>query len=158
MNLFYVGNRFYVFIFLILPLFLFYPYSWIYAYYYTGMIVNITVNIGLKGIFAQPRPRKIVSPLPFDEFGMPSGHSQLSSFLMVFSGMYFQNEYIICGFLLLTVYTMTERIVNTFHTWEQTVVGFLIGASLGYLFFKGMQEKIVGNLTTKADDNAFIFN
>ena len=157
-HLFAVGNRFYICLFLVFPLFFFYQYPSIYIYYYCGVLVNITTNVLLKGILRQARPRKIVSSLPFDEYGMPSGHSQLISFLTVFTSLYYQNQYVTVVLLLLSIYTISERIVNQYHTVLQTIIGSGIGGFIGYFFYKGMVEKNVGELTTKTDDNAFILH
>ena len=52
-----------------------------------GVIVNYAVNTGLKKYIAQPRPK--VRSVQFEEYGMPSSHSQFmwfcSAYMVLFT-------------------------------------------------------------------------
>ena len=72
----------------------------LFFYYTVGIFTSAVLNLILKGIIQEPRPmfdnKKVVllkthkkeyfyqNGIPFDIFGMPSGHSQASFFSTIF--------------------------------------------------------------------------
>lgn len=73
---------------------------------------------------------------------MPSGHSQLAAYSLVFMALVLQEKRygyygtIILLFLGLTVATMAQRVMTKVHSLEQVIVGGLLGGVLGYIFQK----------------------
>ena len=68
--------------------------SYFFVYYIIGFGLNILLNILLKGIIQQPRPKEDIKlinisknngkRISYDVYGMPSAHAQLSFYSLVF--------------------------------------------------------------------------
>jgi len=108
-------------------------------FYVIGFIGNELLNRVLKPILQDPRPVSISST---DIYGMPSGHSQLAAYSLVFmtlvlrekrSGYY---DAIILLFSVLTLATMAQRVVTKAHSLEQVIIGGLLGGGIGYFLQK----------------------
>ena len=74
---------------------------------------------------------------------MPSGHSQLAVYSLVFITLVLREKHyaIILLFSVLTVATMAQRVITKVHSLEQVIVGGLLGGVLGYIFH-GLSKKI----------------
>jgi membrane-associated phospholipid phosphatase len=112
-----------------------------------GVLFNYALNPILKVLFPRPRPRddpvvfrkKLASgkkPL-LKDLGMPSLHSEIFSFILVFVAFSFKHSkkkwingamLFLCLFLLLKEYIIGE------HSIEQLFVGLLIGTVTGCFF------------------------
>jgi membrane-associated phospholipid phosphatase len=107
---------------------------------FTIMILfNSFINISLKKIIKQPRPKDQKPFIPFsgkyNDYGMPSGHAQMSAFVLVF---FFMNatQYkipISLIYLTISILTLYQRYRYKAHTFQQICVGFLIGAIWGWI-------------------------
>jgi membrane-associated phospholipid phosphatase len=139
-------------------------------YFIIGFFINIILNLCLKGVFKQPRPGISDSQLklfldnkkrfitkngfPYDIFGMPSGHSQLSLYCTTFM-IYTINNYIqLSIYILLSLCTLYQRVNKNHHTISQVLLGGLTGIFMGIIIFNLYSESIKGKLTSKKDDNA----
>ena len=111
--------------------------------YFGGFLANGLLNQYLKPIIQDPRP---IPLSPTDKYGMPSGHSQLAAYSLVFITLTVREKYygIIFLFLFLTITTMTQRIVEKAHTLEQVIIGSLLGGFLGYITY-GLSKKRLFN-------------
>lgn len=165
----YVGN-FGPIILFVLSLYLLKKTSNALYYYLIGFLLNIIFNIILKITFKQPRPKdnedlfklalnyasKYDCILPFNIYGMPSGHSQSVIFSTIFIHLMFNNYRLTLLFLFISIITIFQRVIELHHTIFQVIVGGFIGLILGYFIFFMYKQKMAGNLTLKKDDNAFI--
>lgn len=108
-------------------------------FYVGGFIANELLNRVLKPIIQDPRPVPIS---PTNIYGMPSGHSQLAGYSLVFITLVLREKRsgyygaIILLFLGLTIATMAQRVVTQVHSIEQVIVGGLLGGVLGYTFHR----------------------
>lgn len=141
----------------------------LFFYYQIGVVISAILNIILKGILKQPRPsedqkefglalkngKRFVfrNGIPHDIFGMPSGHSQSVMFTTTFIWFSLKNIKITLSFLFISMLTMAQRIIDNHHTFMQVVVGGLTGIVYAYLFYYFAQQKIIGKLEEKPDDN-----
>jgi len=130
----------------------------LYFYYNIGFLIDTILNIILKGILQQPRPSADIKQfnlaitngkrfvfkdgVPFDLFGMPSGHAQSTFFSTVFMYYSMKNERILQIYLFITLLTMCQRVVYNFHTLLQVVVGGMIGSIFGYFIYYQSQKKL----------------
>ena len=137
-------------------------------YYIVGFCINIILNIILKGIIKQPRPldnEKIFNlaikhnykdifknGLPFDIFGMPSGHAQSVMFSTVYIYLALKKINIFLFYLLISCFTMFQRVYKNYHYITQIVVGDIIGALFAIFIFYISQRKIKGIIREKPDD------
>ena len=137
-------------------------------YYVIGFFVNMLLNLVLKGIIQQPRPFEDINILnlaigngkrfifkdgiPYDIFGMPSGHSQSSLFSTVFVYLSLRKNNLLYIYLTISLLTITQRVVYDFHTILQVIAGSLVGGSFGYFVYYLAREKIKGHITEKLDD------
>lgn len=137
-------------------------------YYTVGIFADAILNLVLKGIFQQPRPsedlRKFNLALkhgsrfifkdgvPYDIFGMPSGHAQSALFSTVFVYMCLKKPGILYMYLLITILIMIERVKDNFHTTFQVICGAIVGALFGHFMFRRAEEKIKGRLEERKDD------
>jgi len=105
-------------------------------FYVIGYLANELLNRVLKPILKDPRP---VPLSPTDKYGMPSGHAQLAAFSLVFMTLVLQEKHygwsIFLLLSLLTLATMTQRVITKAHSLEQVIVGGLLGGVLGYIFY-----------------------
>eukprot|EP00871_Galdieria_phlegrea_P005024 jgi/Galph1/5522/GphlegSOOS_G4118.1 len=112
-----------------------------------GQLLNESVNIFLKILFAQPRPHE----WEYDRYGMPSAHSQAMCFFLAtifitgnkrrhcpLSKMEQLGFYV---FLVIsTVLVCTSRVYLGYHTLLQVLAGVLFGFLTGWLWTSYVQE------------------
>jgi len=142
----------------------------LFFYYQIGIVITTILNLILKGIFKQPRPSEDLKEfnlaiknghrfvfkdgVPYDIFGMPSGHSQSTMFTTTFIFLALKNTKITLIFLIISLLTMYQRVKFEHHTFTQVLVGALTGILCAYLFYFFAQQKIIGIIKEKPDDNA----
>ena len=123
----------------------------LFFYYTLGIFVNTILNTILKAIIQQPRPTEDVKKfnlaltngkrfffkdgVPFNIFGMPSGHSQETAFSLIYIIMVLQNTKITALYLIIMLFTMFQRIYTKKHFFTQVLVGGTIGLCTGYLCY-----------------------
>jgi membrane-associated phospholipid phosphatase len=137
-------------------------------YYILFFIISLFLNLVLKGIIQQPRPsidsktfhlmmknkeRYIYKRgIPYDIFGMPSGHSQSVLLSTIFIYLSLHDIKIAILYLFITLITLTQRVIDNHHTILQVIFGSLIGVALGYVAYKMAQTNVQGKKTAKKDD------
>ena len=134
--------------------------------YITGAIISAIINFILKLLFKECRPNenkelfelalKNGKTFNAERYGMPSGHTQSVIFSSVFIYLVLDNIYILWGYLLVSILTMFQRHNYKMHTMFQIIIGFIVGAILGYLFFRIAKNMIKGKICSKKDDNCFL--
>jgi membrane-associated phospholipid phosphatase len=139
-------------------------------YYSIGVFLNSIMNLILKGIFKQPRPTENIKDfnlaikngrhyifkdghIPFNIYGMPSGHAQSAFFSAVFIYLALKNIKILGFYLIILLITIYQRAHDKYHTFAQIVVGSLIGACFSYYVYFLSKENIKGLIREKPDDN-----
>ena len=121
-----------------------FPYSRQWGVYNGFSGINYRLNSFLKNIFKQPRPTNMKFIHPSDihaskEYGMPSGHAQLTSSMMTFLILEFDNPYISAISVLQLFLTLIQRYVYRMHSISQLIAGTFIGCLSGggfYILFK----------------------
>ena len=140
------------------------------AYYTIGIILNTLLNLILKGLLQQPRPSEdpkefalalkhgqrfiFNNGIPYDIFGMPSGHAQSCFFstAFVFLSIKKYNSFVI--YLLISFVTIYQRVQYNYHTVYQVIIGAIIGILFGYCMHYLLQQKLRGLIREKPDDDA----
>jgi membrane-associated phospholipid phosphatase len=142
-------------------------------YYILFFVIGAIFNTFIKSVIQQPRPsidkktfdlmmknkdRYIkVNGMPYDIFGMPSGHSQSVLYSTIFIYLAFHNIKLTMSYLLVCLITITQRVVDNHHTVLQVIIGSIVGLIIGYLSYYMVKQKLTGKLTQKKDDYA-LFN
>jgi membrane-associated phospholipid phosphatase len=137
-------------------------------YYILFFIISLILNLILKGLIQQPRPSidtKIFNMMmknkeryihkhgiPYDIFGMPSGHSQSVLFSTIFIYLSLQDIKIVILYLFITSITLSQRVIDNHHTVLQVIIGSFIGCIVGYLAYKMAEINLKGKNTAKKDD------
>jgi membrane-associated phospholipid phosphatase len=140
----------------------------LFFYYTVGVFIDNILNLVLKGLFLQPRPSidkkdfdlalkhgkrfLFKDGMPYDMFGMPSGHSQSSLFSTVFIYLSLRKNNIGYTYLAISLLTMLQRVIYNHHTILQVCVGATIGSITGYVFYSIANEKVKGQIREKPDD------
>lgn len=156
------------FILIFLSMYLLWNKQNLFFYYTVGVFIDNILNIILKGLFLQPRPSidkkefdlalkhgkrfLFKDGMPYDIFGMPSGHSQSSLFSTVFIYLSLRKNNIGYTYLAISLLTMIQRVVYNHHSILQVCVGATIGSVVGYLFYNLANEKVKGQIREKPDD------
>ena len=156
----------------VLPIYLLWNKRNLFFYYIIGFFISSLVNLVLKGLLQMPRPsedagrfnlalthgRRFVfkSGLPFDIFGMPSGHAQMVFYSTTFVYLALRNPIILYLHLFVSLLTISQRVAFNYHTPLQVIVGALVGIGMGYLVYYLAKNKIVGRITEKLDDLATV--
>ena len=145
----------------------------LFFYYTLGIIMDVLLNIVLKGFIQEPRPifdSKKVSlainhskhffyqnGIPFAMFGMPSGHAQGVFFSTIFVYLALKNSdrrrKILFIYLIIIALTCYHRIHSMYHSISQVIVGALVGSLFAYFIFNMSQSKLKGFIREKPDDN-----
>jgi len=137
-----------------------------------GYVLNILFNYLLKGIFRMPCPNENMKKFDAEirmnkyidlaRFGMPSGHAQTMLYSLVFvsfallskknkvKGINTSRNWIVL-MVILSIITLTQRVYFKWHSFEQILVGSIIGALIGYGFFYYSQLQSRGSLTMKEE-------
>ena len=142
----------------------------LFFYYNIGIFTNAIINIIFKGIIQEPRPmfnnKKISlinaytkdyfyqNGIPFDIFGMPSGHAQASFFSTIFIYLSLKQTNLMYIYLPLSLFTCYQRVKEQYHSISQVIVGSIVGAAFAYFIYGLSREKIKGKIREKPDDNA----
>ena len=140
----------------------------LFFYYTVGLFLDTILNLVLKGIFKQPRPSEdphkfnlaithgkkylYKDGIPFNIFGMPSGHAQSSLYSTIFMYFALKDKQIIYLYALISLLTMIQRIYSYNHSLFQVIVGAVIGGLVGYTMFFLSGQQIMGKITEKLDD------
>lgn len=141
----------------------------LFFYYTVGIFANAILNIIFKGIIQEPRPmfddKKVrllkthgkeyfyQSGIPFDIFGMPSGHAQASFFSTVFIYLVFKQNNLLYIYIPLTLLTCYQRVKFDYHSISQVIVGGITGTAFGYFVYQLAIEKIKNRIREKPDDD-----
>ncbi len=139
-------------------------------YFFFGYIIDLFINLILKALIAQPRPNinekqfKIAQStgkrfimkngIPYDIYGMPSGHTQSSFFSTIFIYFLIPKYYILIFCLLICICTMYQRVHYNHHTLNQVFVGAIIGCLVGYICFYIYKSSLKPKINEKEDENA----
>jgi len=145
-------------------------YTTYFYYYCIGAAMDSILNVVLKSILKQPRPsidetkfnlalkhgqRFIYNKgMPYDIFGMPSGHVESCLFSTTYTFLVLNDYKILFGYLLLSTITMIQRVYYNHHTVSQVIIGAIIGILFGYFIYYCSKSQIKGILQEKPDDNA----
>jgi len=137
-------------------------------YYILGIFFNTILNVIVKGIVQQPRPLEdeklfnlalqngsqfvFKDGIPFDIFGMPSGHAQSSLFSTIFIYLSLRKLNILYIYTIISIITLIQRVVYNYHTIFQEFVGGIMGILFGYCVYILSQQKIKGIIREKKDD------
>jgi len=137
-------------------------------YYILFVILSLFLNLVLKGMIQQPRPsidsktfhlmmknkERYVHKhgIPYDIFGMPSGHSQSVLLSTIFIYLSLNDIKIAMFYLFITLITLTQRVIDNHHTILQVIFGSIVGFLLGYVAYKMAQTNVQGKKTAKKDD------
>jgi len=142
----------------------FYKYLIIYIF---GFLFNILLNIILKLIFKQPRPNEDIklfelmlqngNRMSFDKYGMPSGHSQSCGFSLAFFYFVTKNINISLLYFIISIITLSQRVIYNNHTLIQVIIGFFIGILFGFFVYIYGKKLLQGFINYKKDDFSFIF-
>lgn len=140
----------------------------LYFYYNLGFFVCFLVNTVVKGIVQAPRPmddpKKFAlliengkpfffkDGVPFNIFGMPSGHTQLNAFSVTFVALAGRNLRVTLVYVGLFILAIANRFIYLYHTPFQILVGGILGFFLGIYFFHMAEKGIMGKITEKIDD------
>jgi membrane-associated phospholipid phosphatase len=141
----------------------------LFFYYTVGIFANSILNLILKGIIQEPRPmfddKKVrllkthgkdyfyQNGIPFDIFGMPSGHSQTSFFSTIFIYLALKQIKLLYIYIPLTLLTCYQRVKFDYHSISQVIVGGIVGSAFGNFVYKLAREKIKNRIRAKPDDN-----
>lgn len=169
-NIFYTCGAFGPLILFIFSYYLLWKKETLLYNYNIGFLIDNILNIILKGIFQQPRPsvdtqqfniavnsgKRFIFKygVPFDIYGMPSGHAQSSLFSTVYIYSALKNTNILYLYLFFTIITTAQRVIYKFHTILQVIIGCIIGAMFGYYTYHQAQKSLKGIIREKPDDNA----
>lgn len=140
----------------------------LFFFYTIGVFIDNILNLILKGLFLQPRPNidkkefdlvlkhgkrfLFKDGMPYDLFGMPSGHSQSTLFSTVFIYLSLRNNNIGYTYIAISLLTMLQRVLYNEHSVLQVCVGAIIGCFTGYLFYYIANKKVKGQIRVKPDD------
>ena len=140
----------------------------LFFYYVVGFFTNSFLNIVLKGIIQQPRPLEnekmfnlalknanksvFKDGIPFDAFGMPSGHAQSSIFSTIYIYLALKKTHILIFYSLLSSITIFQRFYNKYHTIFQLLVGSFVGGFFAWFIYHLSQQKLTGRIREKRDD------
>ena len=142
----------------------------LFFYYTVGIFVDAVLNLILKAFFLQPRPSVdektfdlalrhgkrflFKDGIPYDIFGMPSGHSQSAFFstTFIYLALRKNDNPMFYTYLVISLLIMIQRVMYNHHTIFQVCVGASVGSCVGYLFYYIASQKIKGQIREKVDD------
>jgi len=154
---------------ILLSWYLIWDYKNLFFYFNIGLFSNSILNIILKIIIQEPRPmfdsKKIKlltshakdyffqNGIPFDIYGMPSGHAQSAFYMTLFIFLSLKHTNWLYFYILFSLLICYQRVKYDLHSISQVVVGSIIGSAFAYLTYQLAREKIKGKIRERSDDN-----
>jgi len=137
-------------ILIILSILLFLPDLVMAIFVFIGFRIVAYINGLIKNVIKEKRPtsnytdyswsgKKTVYPansLGRHNYGMPSSHALESWFLTTFIYLAFKNIPVTLLFLLVSIITCVQRVVDNNHTVKQVIVGSTLGIIFAYSYFQ----------------------
>lgn len=168
MNIYYEIGSFGPNILILLSIYLLWDKNNLFFYYIIGTIIDTILNTILKGIIQEPRPNfnskefnlalknnkrfLYKDGLPYDLFGMPSGHSSSAIFSTIFIYLALRERKWLYVYLFISAIIISQRVVYQHHTISQVIVGSFVGALIAYLIYLFAEKKLKGRIREKSDD------
>ena len=153
---------------IILSWYLLWDHSNLFFYFNIGLFANSVLNLLFKGIIQEPRPmfdsKKIKlmtihakdyffqNGIPFDIYGMPSGHAQASFFMSIFIYLSLKHTNTLYLYLFVSLLSCYQRVTFDYHSISQVVVGAIIGSFFSYFVYQLAREKIKNKIHEREDD------
>lgn len=169
MNILYELAGYGPIILILLSWYLLWDHKNLFFYFNVGLVANSILNIILKGIIQEPRPLfdskkiKLITThakdyffqngIPFDIYGMPSGHAQTTFFTTIFIYLTLKHNNLLYLYILLSLIICYQRVKYQFHSISQVLVGVIVGSSFAYIIYQLAREKIKGKIREKPDDD-----
>lgn len=141
----------------------------LFFYFNVGLFANAVLNIILKGLIQESRPMfdgkkiKLITNhtkdyffqngIPFDIYGMPSGHAQISFFMTAFIYLSLKHTNLAYLYLVFSLLICCQRVKYDYHSITQVLVGALVGTGFAYFVYQLAREKIKGKIREKPDDD-----
>lgn len=132
--------------------------------YVIGFVLCNIVNYILKGFFRQPRPTdnehlfniedKYRQLMPFERYGMPSGHTQMALYSTIFTYFTLKNVKLLLFYSVISLLTLYQRVKTQQHFLSQTIIGAVVGGLFGYGCYKYVRNHLQGPLKLKPEDDA----
>ena len=138
--------------------------SYFFIYYIIGFGLNILLNILLKGIIQQPRPKEDIKliniaknngkRISYDVYGMPSAHAQLCFFSLGYIYLVFKSWNWTVVYFIISLSTLFQRVKYKNHTIHQVLVGAIVGVLFSYFIFYISKRNIGGKYLKKREEYA----
>jgi membrane-associated phospholipid phosphatase len=149
-------------------MYLLWDYNNLFFFYIIGIICDLILNIILKTIIQQPRPcfdskqvqlalknnkRYIYKDgIPYDLFGMPSGHTSCALFSTMFVYLALRQTNWLYVYLIMDAIIISQRVISNDHSITQVIVGVFVGIGIAYVLYQFAQKKMKGRIREKPDD------
>ena len=128
-------------------------------FYVLGFGLNNILNIILKLLIKEPRPKDnttfiefIENRLEYGKYGMPSGHAQNCFFSLAYITLVLNQPYITLFYIFISFITLIQKYERKEHTLIQLFVGSAVGIAFAYLFYFFSGKYILGKANYKKDD------
>lgn len=168
MNIYYEFGSYGPNILILLSMYLLWEHNNLFFYYIIGIVFDLILNIILKGIIQQPRPsfnskefnlalknnKRFLykDGLPYELFGMPSGHASSAIFSTVFIYLALRKTKWLYVYLFISTIIISQRVIYQAHTISQVIVGSFVGALTAYFIYQFAEKKLKGRIREKSDD------
>jgi membrane-associated phospholipid phosphatase len=169
MNILYELGGYGPIILILLSWYLLFDNKNLFFYFNIGLFFNSVLNTILKGIIQEPRPmfdsKKIKlmashakdyffqNGIPFDIYGMPSGHAQAAFYITVFLYLSLKHTNLLYLCIVFSLIICYQRVKFEFHSISQVIVGSVLGSVIAYIFYQLAREKIKGKIEERKDDD-----
>lgn len=155
-------------ILIFLSMYLLWDYNNLFFFYIIGLVCDLILNIVLKSIIQQPRPcfdsKQVQLALknnkrylykdgiPYDLFGMPSGHSSCALFSTTFVYLALKKTNWLYVYLIMDAIIMYQRVTSNEHSNAQVIVGAFVGIGLAVALYQFAEKKMKNQIREKPDD------
>ena len=156
-------------ILIVLSMYLLWNNNNMFFYYVVGQLLDFILNPILKTIIQQPRPcfdskelqlalknnKRFLykDGIPYDIFGMPSGHAESAAFSTAFVYLALRKTNWLYVYLIMTAIVMYQRVNTNEHTILQVIIGAIVGVVFANTMYYFSEKNIQGRIREKPDDN-----